>query len=145
MLLISLPPDRNFIASLMATPVVSLLTLPEMRTYRLERALMPHACNTAKGKKVESAAFSWQFTERVLLSSSMLLLASLFSTALAWFAALPAIARRGLGLTLFLLLAALTEPIYAPHTWSDPGSFMTEGRMVRTMRYRVDLNSVAPA
>ncbi|SFN43146.1 hypothetical protein SAMN05660284_01463 [Formivibrio citricus] len=141
MLLTSLPPDRHLVASLTASPVVSLLTLPELRTYRLERALMPRA-GSAKDKKTDAPTFGWLFAERVLLSPAVLLMVSLFYAARAWFAALPAIARHGLALTLFLLVAGLTEPVYAPHSWSDPGSFMTEGRMGRAMRHRVDLGGV---
>lgn len=144
MLLTSLPPDRNLVASLTASPVVNLLTLPELRTYRLERALMPHA-GVAKGNKADAPTFGWLFTEHVLLCPAVLLLASLLGAAHAWFAALPAIARHGLALTLFLLLACLTEPVYAPHAWNDAGTLMTEGRMVRTVRHRMDTSAVTPA
>lgn len=144
--LTSLPPDRNLVASLMTTPVVTLLMLPEMRTYRLERTLMPRTGSAATiGKKLDPATFSWLFTERILLSPVVLLVVSLLSASLAWFSALSGTARRGLALTLFLLLAGLTEPIYVPHTWSDLGSLMAEGRLIRSMRHRADMSEVAPA
>ncbi len=139
-----LPPDRNIMASLLAMPVTKLLMQPGMQSYRLERACQPQPRALAsKNEKFDTAMLCWSIAERLLLSPTTMSAVSLTASFFVWLTTLPAKAWRVLALATFLLVAGATEPRHAPHALSDVA--LSEGRMLRSARHRVDMSTIMPA